>query len=194
MATTAAPTVSSATDAPSAAETMAPVVRAFLGEPAPVRVEFWDGSVIDAPSGIGTLRMTSPDACRRVLWSPNELGLARAFVTGELDVDGDIFEVVHALQRAAPADLRRAFGQLPAVARAARQLGVLGRPLPPPPFEARLRGGRHSARRDAAAIQHHYDVGNDFYRLMLGPAMTYSCARFVDAGRISLRPRRRSTT
>ena len=57
---------------------------------------------------------------------------------------------------------------------------MLGRPLPPPPLEARLHGGRHSARRDAAAIQHHYDVGNDFYRLVLGPAMTYSCARFVD--------------
>ena len=58
--------------------------------------------------------------------------------------------------------------------------GVLGRPLPPPPEEARLHGGRHSVRRDAAAIEHHYDVGNDFYRLVLGPSMTYSCARFVD--------------
>ena len=28
-------------------------------------------------------------------------------------------------------------------------------------------------------ISHHYDVGNDFYRLVLGPSMTYSCARFV---------------
>ena len=57
---------------------------------------------------------------------------------------------------------------------------MLGRPLPPPPEEARLHGGRHSERRDAKAISHHYDVGNDFYALVLGPSMTYSCARFVE--------------
>src|ERR1019366_1439427 len=50
----------------------------------------------------------------------------------------------------------------------------------PPPEEARPRGWRHSKRRDAQAISHHYDVGNDFYRLVLGPSMTYSCARFRD--------------
>src|SRR6267142_1860262 len=50
------------------------------------------------------------------------------------------------------------------------------RPLPPPPEEARVRGRRHSKERDAAAIAHHYDVSNDFYRLVLGPSMTYSCA------------------
>lgn len=38
---------------------------------------------------------------------------------------------------------------------------------------------RHSIARDAAAVGHHYDVGNDFYRIVLGPAMTYSCARFT---------------
>ena len=57
---------------------------------------------------------------------------------------------------------------------------MIGRPLPPPPQEARLTGWRHSLRRDQQAISHHYDVGNDFYRLVLGPSMTYSCARFVD--------------
>ena len=128
-----------------------------------------------------TLRLRSPDAFRRLLWSPNELGLARAYVAGELDADGDIFELVAALRGgAARGPAARCCGQLPAALRAARRLGVLGRPLPPPPQEARLHGGRHSARRDAAAIEHHYDVGNDFYRLVLGPAMTYSCARFVD--------------
>ena len=59
---------------------------------------------------------------------------------------------------------------------AAKRVGALGGPLPPPPEEARLRGWRHSLRRDARAVGHHYDVGNDFYRLVLGPTMTYSCA------------------
>ena len=52
------------------------------------------------------------------------------------------------------------------------------RPLPPPPEEARLHGRRHSVARDRAAISHHYDVSNDFYRLFLGPSLTYSCAVF----------------
>ena len=29
------------------------------------------------------------------------------------------------------------------------------------------------------AIRAHYDVGNEFYRMVLGPSMAYSCARFV---------------
>ena len=42
----------------------------------------------------------------------------------------------------------------------------------------RLRGRLHSLRRDRQAIQHHYDVSNRFYRLVLGPTMVYSCAYF----------------
>jgi cyclopropane-fatty-acyl-phospholipid synthase len=179
VAISAVPNVDDAS-ARSAAETLAPIVRALLGAHPPVRIELWDGSALGPRDGAGTLRLTSPDAIRRILWSPNQLGLARAYVSGELEADGDVFELVAALRAALPDDLRGVLAQAPAALRAARALGVLGRPLPPPPLEARLRGGRHSQRRDAAAIEHHYDVGNDFYRLVLGPAMTYSCARFVD--------------
>ncbi|MET0458561.1 MAG: cyclopropane-fatty-acyl-phospholipid synthase family protein, partial [Ilumatobacteraceae bacterium] len=77
-------------------------------------------------------------------------------------------------------DMRFGISAAPAAARAARKLGLIAPPLPPPPEEVRLKGWRHSLRRDAEAIGHHYDVGNDFYRLVLGPAMTYSCARFVE--------------
>src|SRR5919205_959771 len=54
------------------------------------------------------------------------------------------------------------------------------KPLPPPPEESRLHGVRHSKARDASAIAHHYDVSNEFYRLVLGPSMTYSCAVWSD--------------
>ncbi len=177
MTTTAATQASAAV---SAASTLAPIVRALLGDPPPVRIELWDGSALGPPDGAGTLRFTSPDTVRRLLWSPNQLGLARAYVAGELEADGDILELTQALRTALPDDVRVAVAHLPAAVRAARTLGALGRPLPPPPQEARLRGGRHSKQRDAAAIRHHYDVGNEFYRIVLGPAMTYSCARFVD--------------
>src|SRR5205807_3244475 len=66
--------------------------------------------------------------------------------------------------------------------RAAGSSGAFGPPPAPPPEEARLRGRRHSKARDAAAISHHYDVSNDFYRLVLGETMTYSCAHFATPG------------
>jgi cyclopropane-fatty-acyl-phospholipid synthase len=92
-----------------------------------------------------------------------------------------MFAVLRALHDAAPRDLRRqGIRMLPKLLGAARRLGLLGRRLRAPADEARSVGRRHSPNRDAQAISHHYDVGNDFYRLILGPSMTYSCARFVD--------------
>lgn len=164
----------------SAAAVLAPVLGALLRPGAPIRVEFWDGSAIDAADAVGTITLRSPDALRRIVWAPGELGIARAFVAGELTVDGDLFEVLVALRDASPDDLRTLDARtVVATVRAAGRLGVLGRPLPPPPEESRPAGRIHSPARDARAISHHYDVGNDFYELVLGPSWTYSCARFV---------------
>jgi cyclopropane-fatty-acyl-phospholipid synthase len=166
------------------AETLAPLLSAVIGEDAPVRIEFWDGSSLGPragdPSSRGTLRVLSADAVRRILWSPNELGLARAYVAGELEADGDVFAILEALRDRPPRTLRFGVSAAPLAITAARKLGLVGPPLAPPPLEARIHGWRHSRRRDAKAIGHHYDVGNDFYRLVLGPSMTYSCARFAD--------------
>ena len=60
----------------------------------------------------------------------------------------------------------------------ASALDLVGPPPAPPPEEAHVHGRRHSIARDAQAISHHYDVGNDFYAIVLGPSMTYSCARW----------------
>jgi cyclopropane-fatty-acyl-phospholipid synthase len=164
------------------ADALAPIVRALAGDSLPVRVEFWDGSSLGPSSGgAGTLHIRSADAIRRLLWSPNELGLGRAYVAGDIDLDGDLFEIITSLRGRLPGTPSEVVRLVPSAVAAARRVGVLGRPLPPPPEEARLRGERHSLRRDAAAIGHHYDVSNEFYRLVLGPSMTYSCGRFVDA-------------
>jgi cyclopropane-fatty-acyl-phospholipid synthase len=163
------------------ADAMRPVIEASLGSNIAVRFEFWDGSALSGEESLATLRFNSPDAVRRLLWMPNELGLGRAYVIGDIDLDGDLFDVVVAFRDAQPtvSQANRAWTVLPAAVKAAKQVGALGRPLPPPPEEARLKGWRHSLRRDASAIGHHYDVSNDFYRLVLGPVMTYSCARFT---------------
>jgi cyclopropane-fatty-acyl-phospholipid synthase len=164
----------------SAAVAIRPLVEAVLGPEPRVRFELWDGSTLGPADGAGPLRIRSADAIRRLLWSPDELGLGRAFVTGEVDVDGDFFGLLEALRPAARRDVRLSFKALPAAVRAASRLGALRGPLKPPAEETRPVGWRHSKRRDARAISHHYDVGNDFYRLVLGPSMTYSCARFRD--------------
>src|ERR1700722_2638970 len=160
------------------ATSVAPLPTHFFGGPPPVRFEFWDGSALGPAKG-NTVQVRSPDAVRRLFWSPSELGLARAFVMGDIAFEGDIFELLAALHAAAPERVHVG-SRLPWQAmQAARRLGVIGRPLPPPPEEAAPRGRLHSRMRDAQAVQHHYDVSNDFYAMVLGPAMTYSCARFA---------------
>ena len=170
---------------PTIATTLAPVVRAFLGENPPVAVRCWDGSVIGNAAAPATLEVASPHALRRLLWAPNELGLGRAYVAGDLDVDGDIFSALALRDHLAHADdapVKVGLGVRGwlAALRAAVSVGAVGRPLPPPAEEAQLHGRRHSKTRDAAAISHHYDLSNDFYRLVLGETMTYSCAYFAD--------------
>jgi cyclopropane-fatty-acyl-phospholipid synthase len=109
-----------------------------------------------------------------MITAPGELGLARAYVAGDLDVEGDIYTALELRRGFSPSRLGPAL--LPELARV---VGVRGlRPLPAPPEEVRLHGPRHTRARDAAAISHHYDVGNDFYRIVLGPTLTYSCAVF----------------
>lgn len=154
---------------------------ATLGPHPAVGFEFWDGSTIQ-PEGAspGTMRVRSEDALRHLVWAPGELGVARAFVSGTVDLDGDLFTMLRALQSTAPNDARLGLGAAWRAVGAARRLGALGRRPDIPPEEARpRRGPLHTKRRDAAAVSHHYDVGNDFYRLVLGPSMTYSCARFL---------------
>ncbi|MCU1392911.1 MAG: SAM-dependent methyltransferase [Ilumatobacteraceae bacterium] len=165
----------------SASDTLRPLITELLGDDLTVTFRFWDGSELQ-PRGpsVATIDMTSPDALRRVVWMPNELGLGRAYVAGDLDLVGNIFDAIIAFRDAKPQSTSGAIRSLPAAVSAARQLGVLGKPLPPPSEEAHVGGLRHSTRRDSKAISHHYDVGNDFYRLVLGPTMTYSCARYAE--------------
>ena len=160
-----------------AAHAIRPLLVRLLGPDPSLRVIFWDGSAFGPIDPMGSLVVRSPDALRRILWAPSQLGVARAHVAGDLDLDGDLVEILTVLRDTARADLGPRL--LPTAVRAARQVGALGRPLAPPPEEAKVRGRRHSKHRDAAAVSHHYDVGNEFYDLVLGDSLTYSCAYFA---------------
>ena len=155
------------------AAALAPVVGGEL----PVRLTAWDGSVAgpnDAPSVV----IRSPQALRRILWHPGELGAAQAYVTGELDVEGDLdAALTHVWNVAADRGLsgvRPGPALLANLLRVAKDLGVLGPPPPAPDSQAVLRGRLHSRGRDRQAIHHHYDLSNEFYALILDPHMAYS--------------------
>ncbi|GAB2580160.1 cyclopropane-fatty-acyl-phospholipid synthase [Paractinoplanes abujensis] len=155
------------------------VLEALLQTPLPVRVRAWDGSTA-GPAEAPVLVIRHRRALRRLMWQPNELGLARAYVAGEIDVEGDLYD---ALTRLAALIWRSPdIKDVPirSVAGDLVRLGVLGTQPKPPPEEMVVTGARHSKRRDRQAISHHYDVGNDFYRLVLGPSMVYSCAYWTD--------------
>jgi cyclopropane-fatty-acyl-phospholipid synthase len=142
----------------------------------PFAVEFWDGSRLASTNGGGpTFSVHSPQAIAHVLRAPGQLGLGRAYVSGELTVN-DLDEVLELLDSWKPPPLdRRAQARL--ALGAVRASGLI-RPPAVPKAELRPRGRRHSIERDARAVRHHYDVSNDFFRLMLGESMTYSCALF----------------
>ncbi|MFF4339493.1 class I SAM-dependent methyltransferase [Kitasatospora sp. NPDC001540] len=176
------------------AQQLVGAVEDLLGRPVPLRVRAWDGSQA-GPAGAPTVVLRNRRALRRLLWAPGELGLARAYVSGDLELapDTDLYEVLAAVTAFAedPAALRPRIGPrdyLGAPGRrlltTALRLGAVGPNPAPPVEEVRHRRGRvHSRRRDRAAISHHYDVGNDFYRLVLGPSMVYSCAYWEPAAK-----------
>jgi cyclopropane-fatty-acyl-phospholipid synthase len=140
----------------------------------PFTIEFWDGSQVASTSGDGlTFSVRSPKALAHALRAPGQLGLGRAYVSGELEVD-DIDAVIRVLDgwQAPSLDGADKRALLKAAARA------MGLTLPPPRPASELRpsGRRHSKERDARAVRHHYDVSNEFFELFLGPTMVYSCA------------------
>jgi cyclopropane-fatty-acyl-phospholipid synthase len=158
---------------------LADVFERVAGADAPV--EFWayDGSRAGSEGSPVRITVKSPAAVRYLAQAPGEMGLARAFVSGHIDVDGDMYTALARMTSIQRSDL--------GVAERLALLRELGGPrvlwprIPPPSQEIRIRrrslsGRRHSRGRDASAISHHYDVSNTFYEWVLGPSMAYTCA------------------
>ncbi len=147
------------------------------GDAGRVAVRMFDGSRAGPADAEVTIDVRSPRALRYVATAPGSLGLARAYVAGELDVGGDLYvALAHLARQDFALPVRRKVALL-------RELGGVRLLRPPqrPTQEVHLRGRRHSKARDQEAIAHHYDVSNRFYGWLLGPSMTYTCAVYPTA-------------
>ena len=155
---------------------LADIFTKMIDERAPVAFRAYDGSSAGPADAEVVLEIRRPEAVAYIATAPGELGLARAYVTGALELHGDVHAMLHALlAHARPIPWAERLEIL-------RSVGSAALRRPPIPAEEAAprwrRGLRHSKRRDAAAISHHYDVSNRFYEIVLGPSMAYTCACF----------------
>ncbi|MFC6713397.1 class I SAM-dependent methyltransferase [Branchiibius cervicis] len=162
------------------ARTLEPLVGGNL----PVRLTAWDGSAA-GPQDAPLVRLNSPNVLRRMLWAPGELGAAQAYVTGELEVEGDLVAALrHAWSVVSERDLsgvRVTPRLLASVASLAKDAGVIGRRPSVPDSQVVVRGRLHSRARDEQVIAHHYDITSAFYEAVLDENMAYSCAYVTGA-------------
>ncbi|MEU6696968.1 cyclopropane-fatty-acyl-phospholipid synthase family protein [Pseudonocardia sp. NPDC046786] len=159
-------------------EPVAGILSRVIGRAPELRIEAFDGSRSGPDDAPVTLQVRSPRALARLVSAPGSLGLARAYVTEEIDVRGDLYTALRAMAEVTLHSIPRR-DQL----WLARRLLPYWREhrMPPPDLEARPRGLLHSKRRDSQAISHHYDVSNRFYEFVLGESMTYTCAAYPHA-------------
>ena len=142
----------------------------------PFTVEFWDGTRVDSTDGSGPrFTVRSPRAVAQALRAPGQLGIGRAYVAGDLEVD-DIDQVMALLEDWKPPPIDG--GTKVRLMLAALAANGLTLPPSPPQAELRPRGTRRTKERDARSVRHHYDLPPEFFALFLDESMTYSCAIF----------------
>ena len=159
---------------------LAELLSTVLGD-APVAIEAYDGSRSGPADAPVRLVLRSPRALSYLISAPSSLGLARAFVSGELEIHGDLYDALTAVWSDHIGNL--SWSERLHVLRNLDPKALRWVDAPPEEYGARrLRSGlRHSKQRDADAISHHYDVSNTFYEWVLGPSMTYTCACYPSA-------------
>jgi len=151
----------------------------------PVRFTAYDGSATGPSDSEISVHLATPRGATYIFTAPGDLGMARAYIAGDLQASGVHSGDPYVAMRLMADEVHFRRPTLAELALITRSLGwELLRPVPPPPQESRprwrrtLEGLTHSRNRDSTAISHHYDVSNRFYELFLGPTMAYTCAVF----------------
>jgi len=171
--------------------TIADAISTLLGGDLPFRVAAYDGSQAGPDDSRYGLDLHTERGLSYLMTAPGDLGLARAYVMGDLDLigvhPGDPYEALLAIKGNASGLRSRVLSPSEAIG-IVRALGPshLKPPAVPPQehlprWRRVMEGMLHSPGRDAEVIRHHYDVSNRFYELVLGPSMTYTCACYPTA-------------
>ena len=153
----------------------------------PFRFTAYDGSSAGPEDAAIHMRLLNERGLSYLMTAPGDLGFARAYVAGDLELDGTHPGNPYVAMVALQSQLKVKMPPPAEMLQIIRSLGFGNlKPPPPPPEEhlpkwrRALEGLRHSKNRDAVVIHHHYDVSNRFYELVLGPSMTYTCAVFPE--------------
>lgn len=166
---------------------IAEIFETLLDGEVPIRLSAYDGSATGSDDSKFSLDILNQRGINFIATAPGDLGMARAYVSGDMNADGvhpgDPYEILKAMS-----DMKFRRPSALTLVTIARSLGRDAlKPIAPPPQESlprwrriALEGLRHSKTRDAEVIHHHYDVSNRFYELVLGPSMTYTCACYAD--------------
>ncbi|WP_017612527.1 SAM-dependent methyltransferase [Nocardiopsis salina] len=162
---------------------LAEIFERVVGPDAPIRFTAYDGSTAGDPDSGTAVHVRTPVAVNYLAQSPNAVGLTRAYVSGHLDLEGDMYTALGTMAEFAFAEgVNLSLSDAAAIARSVGWVKFVNRVAPPPqevtPSRLASMGWRHTRRRDAEAIHHHYDVSNRFYEMVLGESMTYTCAVF----------------
>ncbi len=165
--------------------TIAGAVERLMRDGMPFRFEAYDGSSAGPADAPFTVRLRNERGLAYLMTAPGDLGFGRAFVSGDLELEGVSLADPYDMMALVQSRLRLRVPGPAELVQIVRSLGLSNLKPPPPPPEEHLprwrrvvEGLRHSKTRDAEAIHHHYDVSNRFYELVLGPSMTYTCAVF----------------
>lgn len=169
---------------------IAGIINGFFDGGMPIGITAYDGSASGDTSSPYGLRILNQRGLQYIVTAPGDLGLARAYVSGDIELigthPGDPYPILKLI--VGSTDFTRpSVGEL---ARIVRELGPTSFVPPKPPAHENLPAWRHrveglrdltqvvrhSQKRDAEAIHHHYDVSNTFYEHVLGPSMAYTCA------------------
>jgi cyclopropane-fatty-acyl-phospholipid synthase len=166
----------------------------FAGE---LNIRLWNGASLalgrtvasDAPPPF-TLVFHHPNVVRSMVLGRDPLRLAEAYFRGDIDIEGDFFaalrikDYLRAICLSHRDRLLTLFSAIRLRSHVNNTVYAELQAKTKANHQAPAHGGivkSHSKSENDEAIQFHYDVSNQFYRLWLGESMVYSCAYFVQA-------------
>lgn len=169
------------------AMTVGEMASLFLNPTTPVRIDAFDGSHFGPADADLKVKIATPNCMYQLLAHPNEIGIVRAYILGDFDVDGiDYADPYPAMRKLV--SLAKYVRPLAPASIARVSAGILSHGFKKPPVPAtegpskfaRIKRGLmpHTEKADSETVSFHYDMSNEFYADFLGPSMTYTCAVF----------------